>query len=233
MPQPNSGPAPATPGPGAAARFLRTSGQLEAAKWLAFASMALDHVGKMFHCYSNNFYTFGRMAAPLFVLVLVDGILSSTDPVAACRRVTKRLLIVGVISQPITFIGFHDPWWYLNMMFTLAAATLVLELALTRRFAAKAWLLLLTPIAVYGLGAALLPLAVLLYRRNWQFGLLAGLACLWLMNPTLYGMVGGLLAFTTYYLLTQVSPVIPRLKHFFYAAYPVHLALLKLISVLT
>jgi len=103
---------------------------------------------------------------------------------------------------------------------------------LTRRFAAKAWLLLLTPIAVYGFGAALLPLAVLLYRRNWQFGLLAGLACLWLMNPTLYGMAGGLLAFAAYYFLARISPRIPRLKHFFYAAYPVHLALLKLIAAL-
>jgi hypothetical protein len=98
---------------------------------------------------------------------------------------------------------------------------------LIQKFVGRALLLILTPVASYSFGLVFLPLAALLHRKMASLGLLAGILCLWLMNPYGFGFVGGLLSLGVYFWLSQTTVTIPRLKHVFYAAYPLHLLILK------
>ena len=88
-------------------------------KYLAFASMLIDHVnnalitpylnGQGFLLYlSNLFSILGRIAFPLFVFFLVEGFFKTSNRM----KYLIMLLIFGVISEV-------SPYWN-NIMFTLA-----------------------------------------------------------------------------------------------------------------
>ena len=99
-------------------------------KYLAFASMLIDHVnnalvtpmlngeGFLLHL-SNLFSILGRIAFPLFVFFIVEGFFKTRSR----KRYLTTLLIFGVISEVpfdmFTSKTFFDPYWN-NMMFTLA-----------------------------------------------------------------------------------------------------------------
>ena len=99
-------------------------------KYLAFASMLIDHVnnalvtpmlngeGFLLHL-SNLFSILGRIAFPLFVFFIVEGFFKTRSR----KRYLTTLLIFGVISEVpfdmFTSKTFFDPYWN-NMMFPLA-----------------------------------------------------------------------------------------------------------------
>ena len=99
-------------------------------KYLAFASMLIDHVnnalitpylnGQGFLLYlSNLFSILGRIAFPLFVFFLVEGFFKTSNRM----KYLIMLLIFGVISE-VPFDLFtsktcFSPYWN-NIMFTLA-----------------------------------------------------------------------------------------------------------------
>jgi len=99
-------------------------------KYLAFASMLIDHVnnalitpylngqGFLLHL-SNLFSILGRIAFPLFVFLLVEGFFKTSNRM----KYLIMLLIFGVISE-VPFDLFtsktcFSPYWN-NIMFTLA-----------------------------------------------------------------------------------------------------------------
>ena len=103
-------------------------------KYLAFASMLIDHVnntlitpylngqGFLLHL-SNLFSILGRIAFPLFVFLLVEGFFKTSNRM----KYLIMLLIFGVISE-VPFDLFtsktcFSPYWN-NIMFTLRYALL-------------------------------------------------------------------------------------------------------------
>ncbi|MGY4831823.1 TraX family protein (plasmid) [Sphaerotilaceae bacterium SBD11-9] len=218
------------------------SGTVEGLKWLALASMTVDHVGK--HLLGGAPWAFGvgRLALPLFLFVLAYN-LSRVDQSGDLRkRVCKRLFLWGVISTPVCVaLNGILP---LNIMFTLS---LFAALMLLRGggFVASAASLLL-----FCAGGALV--------EYWWVGLAYGFACAsycrrptggrmaWLLAAsvvltgsmatlTLAGTHNNvmaamnfatLLAMPIIFAARGVELAIPRWRYAFYAYYPAHLGVL-------
>src|SRR3954465_9533777 len=70
-----------------------TDGQPEALKWIALASMFLDHFGRHLIGYGQDTWVFalGRIAFPLFSLVLALNLSREGDPPARAARPALRL----------------------------------------------------------------------------------------------------------------------------------------------
>lgn len=98
-------------------------------KYIAFASMLIDHVNKsliypyldggILYKVSNLFDVLGRIAFPIFIFLLVEGFFKTKDR----RKYLMTLLIFGVISEVpfdmFTTSSFFEVNWN-NIMFTLA-----------------------------------------------------------------------------------------------------------------
>lgn len=213
------------------------NGTIEALKYLALFSMTLDHINK--YLFKGQFpYLFeaGRLAMPIFGFVLAYNL---ARPGALQNgvhlRVIERLLIFGTLAS-IFFIPMVG-WLPLNILFTLLAATCVIYL-------------IEQPGSSNKLFAGLVLIAGGVLVEFWWFALVYCLAAWWFCKAP--GAAKGLLLISTTALLSAVNknawalaalPVIflspyikleiPRLRLFFYAYYPTHLALLLAIRSLT
>ena len=95
---------------------------LDAIKLTAAALMLADHINSaLVESPLLLVWRFGRIAFPLFCLVLACHLARGIEP----RSHALRLLIIGVISQPLFVAAF--PWSprEANVLFTLAAAVAV------------------------------------------------------------------------------------------------------------
>ncbi len=84
-------------------------------KILALVFMVTDHVGKVFFPQYLEFRIIGRLAFPLYCWCLVVG-------AAYTKNIFKyglRLLLVGLISQPLYMKALHHSFSELNIFFTL------------------------------------------------------------------------------------------------------------------
>lgn len=92
-------------------------------KLLAALLMLIDHIGVVFFPTIALFRLIGRFSFPLFILLLVDG-------EKYTRNVEKyglRLLLLGMVSQPIFQLLFNSTRW--NILFTLFLGLICLRLA--------------------------------------------------------------------------------------------------------
>ena len=101
-----------------------TDGQLEAIKWIALASMFLDHFGRHLLGWSQESLVFagGRLAFPLFALVLAWNLARPGDRSARCARTFRRLAIACALSIPPSIWARGDPA-LVNIFGTLALGT--------------------------------------------------------------------------------------------------------------
>ncbi len=83
-------------------------------KLVGVISMALDHIGKYFYPHYLIFQILGRIAFPIFAFQLCVGYQKTSNK----KRYIKRLLIFGIITQPIYYLLTEE--WTLNILFTLA-----------------------------------------------------------------------------------------------------------------
>ena len=216
-----------------------TDGQLEALKWVALVSMFVDHVGR--HLLGGGYHTLvfaaGRLAFPLFALVLAFNLARPGDRRARAARTTVRLAIACAVSQLPAIWARGDPW-LVNVFGTFAlGAAFCWLLATSGPLAWRAALCLLLAAASlhveFGLpGVFLLP-AIYLWRAEGRAD--AGVLALVLFVATaflngsfggLYGWLGTLLALPLAIAAAHVPLWMPRMRWFFYAIYPLHLALI-------
>jgi len=213
----------------ARARLNVADGTLEALKWLGLVLMTLDHLNKfVFEQRLPLAYEAGRVALPLFAFVLGYNLARPGANAGASVRSIKRMLVAGLVASPmfVLLVG----WWPLNVLFTLALAAAVIHL-LDRGGVGR--------IAVAG---ALFVFAGALVEF-WWFGVLACLlAWVYCKRPTVghliawtaataaLGVVNGnlwsLAALPLVLLAPHVQLRVPRHQHWFYAYYPVHLAII-------
>lgn len=90
--------------------------QIEILKWMAFASMVIDHGAKSDLFSMPGWQIFGRLAFPLFALTFAYS-------AAEKERVdVRRLLVLGCVAQPAFCSVLGMSWYQLNILFLFPAA---------------------------------------------------------------------------------------------------------------
>ena len=214
------------------------SGTLEALKWLAVVLMTIDHIN---HYLLNNriplMFDIGRLTMPIFGFVLGY---SLGQPKARLNgvysRVSRRLALWGVLASiPFEALNRSDlHFWPLNILILLLLVTLI------------AWL--------FDSGG---PLRVILAIQLFTFGGmfaeffwpgLVSCLCVWAYRrqPSwilIFSWIGSIAAFVffnhNFWALAAIPILIgasfvrvsvPRIKHIFYAYYPLHLSVIWVLS---
>ena len=83
-------------------------------KLVGVISMALDHIGKYFYPQYLIFQILGRIAFPIFAFQLCVGYQKTSNK----KRYIKRLLIFGIITQPIYYLLTRRQVFYLRVIIT-------------------------------------------------------------------------------------------------------------------
>jgi TraX protein len=197
-------------------------------KLLAAILMVIDHVGAVFLPDVMALRVVGRLSFPLFVWLLVEGERHTRNFEQYC----VRLLLLGIISQPIYQILFASTRW--NILFMLLLGLVCLRLV--RVF--PQWQLL-----IWLLGATIAQFSPVEYQG---YGVLA-IAIISNFKSSLLSWVGwiglhlGLLIFDPGFGLFQLPAIASllifqladrhqgRKARWFYLFYPTHLVILWLI----
>jgi hypothetical protein len=216
-----------------------TDGQLETLKWVALASMFLDHFGRHLLGYGQETWVFalGRIAFPLFALVLGSNLAREGHQPERAARTARRLAIWCAVSV------FPSIWARGEPMVVNVLGTLGLGAIVCWSLASQASLLLRVAVCVaaavasnhveFGLmGVFLVPAVYLaLAGRPGEGGVLA--AVLFLTTAWFNGSFGGVPAFAgtlaalvIAVLVRQLPLAVPRVGRLFYVIYPLHLALI-------
>lgn len=87
-------------------------------KALALAFMLCDHLGKMLFPNVPEMRILGRVAFPLYAWCLVVGACGTRDPL----RYFLRILLLGVVSQPLYMLALNHRWSSLNILFSLSVS---------------------------------------------------------------------------------------------------------------
>jgi TraX protein len=199
-------------------------------KLLAAILMLVDHIGAVFFPNVAIFRVVGRFSFPLFIWLLVEGEKHTRNFGQYCFR----LLILGMVSQPVFQILFDSRSW--NILFTLLLGLLCLRLVrLFPRWELLAWLIagtiaqgLSLEYGAYGIGM----IALIHHLRTsvlWWAGWMALHLSFSILMP----------AFASFQFPAILAPLLFRLANhqrgqkarWFYLFYPLHLLALWLLQV--
>lgn len=152
-----------------------SSGARELLKWIALLAMTGDHVANVvFGGYVPVIGELGRIAFPLFALVMAC---NKARPGADLRRSIRRLLLWGLIAQPLHALAFGS-WLPLNILLTFALAAVAVHALANNRpvqlLLAAGVLPMLVDYQWAGVGSVLLAWIAFRHRAWWL--LLVGLA---------------------------------------------------------
>ena len=220
-------------------RFELQGAAREWLKWVGAALMVLDHINTYALAGAHPWmYALGRLAFPIFGVVLAYNM--ATNPTAErIQRSTIRLLVFALLAQPFSMLLRHATaataqWWVLNILFTLAAALLLIGLIETTRnaLALAAGIVGLVfagaVVEFHWAGLVFVVASFYLCRLRTRASLLVcafSLVCLWVEN----GVPWAFAAIPVFGLAGALHPAAPRARWWtWYAFYPVHLCALWL-----
>ena len=217
--------------------LILSDGTAEALKWLGLILMTGDHINKyLFNGTLPVLFETGRLALPLFVLVLANNL--ARPHALECgvyMRTMIRLVIFGGLATPV-FIALggirFGGVWPLNIMFTFLAFTATACLVEKGRiFAAGLVFLVGGSLGEFLWPAIAFGLAIWSYRKRptWTAAAVILISCatLWFINHNMWALA----ALPVILLAARFDLRVPRLRLFFYGYYPLHLALLLLIRI--
>jgi TraX protein len=212
--------------------LVLSNGAVEILKWIAAALMVGDHVNKyLLHGSAPALFDAGRLAMPLFAIVLGYNL---ARPGQSYGRVAARMAIAGTLAS-VPFValgGLGWGWWPLNIMATFLVATVICWLLASDgalRIAAAAGLFVVggSSVEFWWPGIALC-VASWSYARTPSWRALAASALAVFSLRVINGNDWALATFVAILPAMHVpdSLRVPRPRLFFYAFYPVHLAVL-------
>lgn len=215
-----------------------SSGTLEAVKWLALLCMTIDHTNRFFFDSppNNVAYCIGRLSMPLFAFIFAYNL---AQPNALAQglysRVIKRLLLFGLLATPPYLAMRHLEYFFpLNIMLMLAVATATLffyeQESLIGRFIGFSVFLIGGPFVEYNW------IGVFFCVNSWFYCKKPSVICLlaYFVAFFLLGELNGnnwdLLSVLIIIAATKINLKFPRIPHFFYYYYLIHLWTLYLLS---
>lgn len=215
-----------------------TGDTLEAAKLAAIVLMAADHVlYALPEPWQSTGYLIGRPCIPIFVFVIVTRLAQGGPERSA--RMLARLLLWGVVAQPIYYWLGGGFSLKLNVLLTLAIAVALTYCIKSARYLWAAVIVAPLPFVLHLLDGAATPLAMaagcLLFRRSETATLalvVLAAAIENLLSPPLdWAGAAATLAAVPIILLSRIPAVsVPRLPGIaFYAFYPLHLLAILLL----
>lgn len=190
-------------------------------KVIALILMFVDHSGKMLFGNMAELRILGRIAFPLYAWCLVVGF----HYTRSVPKYLARLVLVGLVSQPLYMAALNHPWHEPNVLLTLVLALAALWGVEARRWGSQLW----APIAAM-LGAVLLGadygwkgvlLVLLLYAAQGSRGAIAAVMtafCLYwgAMSSSIQGSFGGALQWMLQ--VPGLSAIAPSLLRMQFAA---------------
>ena len=179
-------------------------------------------------------YPLGRLSMPLFAFAFSYGL--------ACQKkyfslsTIKRILFFGFISSVpyMALVNVMSGWWPLNIIFSFFISIIIIStLASTIK---QRYLIALTLFVIGGAfveyawaGIALtVSFWWFIKRSDWISLLLIILSMIMLNNFN--NNLWATLALPLIYLASKINFSIPRIKHFFYYVYPIHLSMIWIIK---
>lgn len=225
----------------------RISGNLDTnfLKIIAIISMTFDHFGKAFFPEIISLQIIGRLAFPIFAYCIVVGCLYTSD----FKKYIQRLLLLGVLSQPIYVLSSFSTWnefienfWVLNILFTLVLGAIAIKSLEQRR-----WIIFVLDISTvcmfnfdYGIYGIIIMIIFYLFRNNYIWAIVVSsiymsTAFFTGSEVSILGLSLGLQGFAVLALIpifwkTSFNPQIN--KYLFYIYYPTHLFLIFIIRIL-
>lgn len=203
------------------------TGTIEFLKWLALPLMFGDHINlALFDRQLPALSEMARIVFPIYAFLLAY---NAARPGVDLLRVAGRLGLFAAIAQPFHVLAFPYGLLPLNVLFTFAAAVLVMWLVHQRSLLGVLLVWICAGVFVdYGFSGVGLTLACWFYFRDPRPSrLLAPLAFL----GSLYLVNGNLWAFAAVPVIALASAGHWRLERHpwaFYVVYPSHLALLAI-----
>lgn len=208
-------------------------------KWIAIITMTVDHIGAILYPEFEVLRFIGRLAFPLFAYLLILGIESTRN----IRNYFIRLFIFALISQVPFFLATdYGPFELLNVFFTLSFGLLFIY------FFRKGSVFTFVPIVAsfvlpfdYGIYGIAIIGCMYILKQNTNFGVfsLVVLNALFLVPFNSQFLSIAAIPFILLHKNGTLNMVrksaenfkIPLWrKYFFYAYYPLHLALLYIIK---
>jgi len=197
--------------------------------------MLFDHLYFFLHIQElKYFYPLGRLSMPLFAFAFSFGLAIQKNKHFSLSTL-KRIFLFGLISSlPYISLGnVMSGWWPLNIMFTfLVSAIIISMLSSTMK---QRYLIALTLFVIGGAFVeyawAGIALTVSFWwfvkRSDWMSLSLIILSMIMLnnFNHNLWAT----LALPIIYLASKINLSIPRIKHFFYYAYPMQFSVIWII----
>lgn len=116
----------------------KQSYRLDMMQWLAIIAMTVDHASKAWGNFENPFFVLlGRMALPLFALMLAMHVVHSTN----FKGLFLRLTALAVLSQPGFYLFWGNPDYAMygllqhwNVIATLMLGALAVKLLVLRKY---------------------------------------------------------------------------------------------------
>ena len=104
-------------------------------KWIALVFMMIDHSGKMLFPNVPEMRMLGRIAFPLYCSALVVG----CEYTGSMPRYLLRILLTGVISQPLYMAALNHTWQEPSVFLTLFLAVLGLWGLREKKWGSHIW----------------------------------------------------------------------------------------------
>jgi hypothetical protein len=220
-------------------------------KILACCLMVVDHVGDIFFPESFALRFIGRLVFPMFAFLIGEGYRHTKDPASYLGR----LFIFALISQPFYMFGFKYPHVEYNIFFTLALGLYAIyEFEKTKSIFPLLFAALASECVKCSFGAPGVFMIFVMHYYSKDFKRMAlavfflGLAGCARKNAWLYFQDPGFVLTWAYLAKHSVSSLVQpfaflavplialyngkpgiRMKYFFYAFYPAHLAIFGII----
>ncbi len=206
-------------------------------KLLALATMLVDHIGAVLFPQAVWLRIIGRVSYPLFAYCMALGGYFTHD----LWSYAKRLLCLGIVSQPVYVLCFGGSWLDLNIFFTLLAGLLGIFCIQKRRYWGN---IVLAGLVIafwnigsfsYGaMGVALIWVFYLCLNSRIKTAFFAGLWLLALSRFYPYPVLGtginipiqALAVFSLVFILMPLKTNWRLPKWLFYGFYPAHLLVL-------